>query len=853
MKHKTIYILRHGKAEDGNNHDDFRRALTPSGEKDIRAAALAMLNAAPPDYVISSAAARAAQTTKTAAAMLGMAEKQQIFGQELYEANRLTWLARLRRQSEKTGAVLLVGHNPALEVLIRKLSGLAIDLPPGGLVALRYDGAWKSIAACKLTGAHYPARYYKRLPPISKENIFNDEETPLTPQNRELSWLSFNARILQEAADKSNNPIERLTFAGVVSSNLDEFYRVRMGSVSAILQRKKGAHPMRALSLAVRKRVQKMQEDLTQLLDEILHALADAHDILFVDEKSIDRSQRKTATQIFETDVRAGLSVVMQPDKKTLHSYLKTDAIYLAARLLNAAGKRRYALVEVFTRKVGRFIPLPITDGDGARRLRYLWLDDLLRLCLPDYFRPFGYVLESAHCIKITRTAEMEESNGSEERDDALIFKMLKKRDVGNIVRLMYDGDIPADVLGYFRRRMDLAAGVNVFASGRYHNHRDFIGFRPPIRASGLTSAKSLPVKGLSEGASYFQAAEKKDLLLHFPHHSFRHLINLLREASLDPKVTHIDITLYRVAEFSEVIDALVNAMYNGKEVRVMMEIKARFNEEDNLRWRRLLIERGINVLKEIPNKKVHAKVCLIRRNNRPDVAIFSTGNFNETTARLYCDVALITTNAELTADAARFFSLLENPEKAKIAEGCRHLLASPHAMRQRIVELIHREMENAAAGKPAHIYLKLNNLNDPGMTRLLHRAAINGVLVNLIVRSTFSLNPELPEYEGRMRAVSIVDTLLEHARIFVFANGGDDLVYLSSADFLPRNLDRRFELATPVPDKGLRRELLELLQLQLSDNVKARLLNAAQDNAPQHLPGAPKIRAQKALAKLLQ
>ena len=855
LNEKTIYILRHGKAEDGNNHDDFRRALTDRGADDIQSTATALLhNPITPERVISSAAVRALQTTRIIAALLGVAKKQQKVHKALYEADKSLWLAQLQQLGERVSCVMLVGHNPGLEVLLRWLSGNVIDLPPGGLIALRYTGKWKSIGDCRLTGAHYPGRYRKRLPPLRSKNCLRYDAVTLTPQNRELSLLSFHARVAQEAADTNNNPIERLTFAGIVSSNLDEFYRVRMGSLAVALQSYKGKSPMRALSLAVQERVRGMQEEMTQLTKAIFRDLADKHDVLFVDEHSINQAQRREAVQIFENEVRAGLSIVMQPDKKTLNSYMKTDTIYLAVRLLNKDGEKRYALIEISTRRVSRFIPLPLTDSkSGAVRLRYLWLDDLLRLCLPDYLRPFGYEVESAHCIKITRTAELEENNSIDRRDDAEIFKILKTRAVGKIVRLMHDDEMPEDVLNYFQRRLDIAQGANIFPSGRYNNHRDLIGFRPPIRGTAPAKVKPQPVAALQNGNHYLKTVTRQDVLLHFPYHSFRHIINMLREASLDPQVTHIDITLYRVAESSEVIDALINAMYNGIEVRVMMEIKARFNEEDNLRWRRLLQDRGIKVIDEIPDMKVHGKVCLIRRRNQPDVAIFSTGNYNEKTAALYCDTALLTANKKITADALDFFALLEQPRRRKIADKMTHLLTSPYTMRQQLVELIHREIEHAAAGRRACIYLKLNNLNDNGMTRLLEHAARQGVTIKMIVRSTFSLNPELPEYKGRMQAVSIVDTLLEHARVIVFANNGNEQVYLSSADFLSRNLDRRFELAIPVLDKALKKELISMLNLQLADTVKARLLNAEQDNTLQKIPATPRLRAQKALLKLLQ
>ncbi len=670
----------------------------------------------------------------------------------------------------------------------------------------------------------------------------------VSPQNRELSWLSFNARVLQEAGDATVPLLDRLNFGAIVSSNLDEFCRVRIGSLVhrlSVAKSKQSRHflALRELLNVVNERTAEMQTELERTLLSIRAGLAAQHNIHIISLEQMNREQRHFARDYFRRSVRTGLTVVMQPSKKTLERVVQTELIYFAVNLESTRRRHAHrAIIRIGHGNLPRFVQLP---GKSKDELTYVWLDDVIRFCLPMIFKPLGYTRYQAWCFKATRSAEVELGDVDMRVSERYVRK-LKDRDRGAVVRFIHDADMPNSLRKYLIDRLAMARGANIVASGRYHNFRDFMDFAPSADAPGLRAKvhRSIMPPGLSKASRYFPALEKADVLLHFPYHSFRNVINLLREASLDPSVTAIKMTIYRAARDSEIIDALINAMHNGKSVTVLLEVKARFDEEANVVWQQRLEEVGVNVLHGMPNYKVHTKLCLIeRRGKRPDITVHSTGNFNEKSARVYSDCALMTADPKLAADVKGVFRFLRDPARGMSPQ---RLLVSPYNMRESLNGLIDREIAHAGAGHDAHIRLKLNNLNDPGILARLDQAGRAGVKISMVVRGVLGMDPDEPAYQGNVRALSIIDTYLEHTRIFAFENNGDPQVYLSSADLMTRNLDHRVEVATPVGSSKLRGQLIHMIDLQLGDNVKARLLNGRQDNPMQRSQGR-KIRAQAA------
>ncbi|MCA8838035.1 MAG: polyphosphate kinase 1 [Gammaproteobacteria bacterium] len=673
----------------------------------------------------------------------------------------------------------------------------------------------------------------------------------VTPQNRELSWLSFNERVLQEAADSSVRPISRLHFLGIVSSNLDDFYRVRVGSLNQALKslpRRKvaEAEEIHTLLDAVRMRTLTMQERVTQALADIRNTLETDHNIFIVSNDQLNAKQLRWAHDYFASRIRPGLSVVTSCTRANLDRIIRSDWVYLAVRLQRkgSARKPQLAIVEIPTDTVDRFIALP-DELCGENRHVHVWLDDIIRVGLGDVFAPFGYSGFDAYTIKLTRNAEMTMDNDIVANYIDRLSSKLKQRGFGGFVRLTYDAAMPEDLFRLLLTRVSLEKGANIIAGGRYHNFRDFSSFPTPTGMKNLTTPLLRPVvpREFQGVKRCFTAIEKQDVLLHYPYHSFDHLVNLMREASLDPDVERVSMTVYRVASSSEMMDALISALHNGKEVLVFMELKARFDEAANIAWVRRLEEAGAQVMTSINNYKVHSKLIHIQRRKGVDLAVVSTGNFNEKSARFYSDISVLTADKTINADVGRVFSFLQDPTQITAPK---KLLMAPRNMRKQLMALINREIAAAKAGATASIKIKMNNVVDRHIVKALDKAARRGVRIDIVVRSTCSLNPDLPEYEGRMRILSIVDEYLEHARILIFANRGEPLIYISSADLMKRNLDHRIEVAVPLLSSHTRKQILKFFELHMSDNCKARIINARQDNPYQRTHDG-RIRAQKA------
>ncbi|MBN2012575.1 polyphosphate kinase 1 [candidate division KSB1 bacterium] len=651
--------------------------------------------------------------------------------------------------------------------------------------------------------------------------------------NREISWLSFNERVLQEAADPSVPLIERLKFMGIYSSNLDEFFRVRVGSLKRMIDagiKSKavfGGTPKKILN-----EIQKKVITLNDTFDRVFASLQDElkkEKIFIINEMQLNDEQQSFVRNYFKQEVRSRLVPIMLDSVPTF-PYLKNQVIYLVVNLVRNHGtkERNAALIEVPADLLPRFVELPkINDNKYI-----IMLDDVIRLGLQDIFSIFNYDEFSAYTIKLTRDAELDIDDDVTKSFYEKIAKSVKKREEGQPVRFVYDRKMPNQLLQYILKHNDLLEFENIIPGGRYHNARDFMHF-PNVGTKHLEYKRIAPLehRTLRRHKSMFDAIRERDILLHYPYQSFHYVIDLLREAAIDPKVTSIKITLYRVARYSNVINALINASRNGKNVTVVMELQARFDEEANIYWTEKLEEEGVRIIDGVPGLKVHAKLFLItRREGGKNVfyANVGTGNFNESTAQIYCDHALLTADTRITQEVNKLFRFLKNNYKTY---NYRHLLVAPFFMRKRFSKLIRNEIKNAKAGKEAYIWVKLNSLVDGAYINELYAASKAGVKIKMMIRGICSLVPGIEGLSDNIEVYSIVDKYLEHSRLFVFANGGDEQFFISSADWMIRNLDNRVEVAAPIYDPDIQCELKHYLEIQFRDTTKARIINQQQEN----------------------
>ncbi len=673
--------------------------------------------------------------------------------------------------------------------------------------------------------------------------------------NRELSWLTFNHAVLQEADDKNVPLVERIRFLGIFSNNLDEFFKVRVASVKRLSELKVDTSKLTYEKPRVLlKQIQKKVLELQNLFDDIFPTLLEELEkegIFIINEKQLKKKQHKFVKDYFTEHILPVISPIMLNNVKKFPR-LKDKSIYLATKLSDgkADGKFEYALMELPRKTVPRFIQLP-KEGD---KIFIILLDDVIRSQMKDIFRKFPYTSFDSYTIKITRDAELGIDNDLTKSLLEKISKGVKARKKGQPVRLVYDKTMSSSILGFLKSQLQIDTDDNLIPGGRYHNFKDFMEF-PNIGPKHLEYQKLKPLThpSFSPEESILDMIDKKDVLIYFPYHSFSQFVNLLREAAIDPKVSSIRITLYRVARVSKVINTLINASLNGKDVTVVIELQARFDEESNIYWSKKLEEAGAKVIFGIPGLKVHAKLLLIgRKFNKHEktryTACISTGNFHEGTARVYSDVTLFTAHKKITRDVKTIFNFIDFPYKPIQLN---HLLVSPVYMRNGLVDLINNEIENVKNGKKASIILKLNNLVDRKMISKLYLASKAGVQITLIIRGICSLIPGVPGLSDNIKAICIVGRFLEHSRIFIFENNGEELYYISSADWMTRNLDHRVEVLSPVLDPDLQKELRHIIELHLSDNVKARIISDNQDNQYKK-SGGKKINSQSELYRLL-
>ena len=657
--------------------------------------------------------------------------------------------------------------------------------------------------------------------------------------NREISWLRFNERVLQESADKRVPLIERLRFLGIFSNNLDEFFKVRYATVKRIVEAGKsgksvlGGEKAKDLLDEITNIVINQQNESLEILKEIEDEL-EQENIILIDEKQIQPQQEDFLKSYFMQNVSPVLMTIIL-DEHTGFPMLKDTAAYLAVKmeLIDTENggmdreENRYALIEI-PKGINRFIELP-KEGD---KNYIIILDDLIRYSLRSIFNMFSFDNISAHMIKITRDAELDIDNDLSKSFIEKISSSVEHRKISDPVRFVYDRDIAADTLHFLKEKMKIEDTDSVIPGGRYHNRRDYMGF-PSLGRTDLLyeRIKPLSIKGLTFEGSLLERIAERDFLQYTPYHTFNYVLKFLREAALDPKVRSIKITVYRLADNSQVALSLINAVKNGKKVTVQIELQARFDEQANIQYAEQLQAEGVKLIFGVPGLKVHSKICVIEREESEGLkryGFISTGNFNESTARIYTDYTLFTANESILKELNKIFNFFETTYKIKTYK---HLIVSPHYTRSRFKKLIYREISNAREGKEAYIKIKMNSFTSYDMVDLLYQASQEGVKIQLVIRGICCLIPGVKGMSENIEAISVVDKFLEHPRIFIFGNDGDPDVFISSADWMTRNLDHRVEVGCPIYDPEIKQELIDTFEISWKDNVKARVFNAKQNN----------------------
>lgn len=670
--------------------------------------------------------------------------------------------------------------------------------------------------------------------------------------DREISWLRFNERVLQEAENTNTPLMERIKFLAIFSSNLDEFFRVRVAQLRK-LQRINGKKPISANQYSpdeILSEIQRISVNLQNRFTEvytnqILPELGDRK-IFFINEQQLSPDQHEVVKNYFKQQVLAHLFPVVI-DGLAHVPHLKDRSIYLAVKMSHSRNlvQPKHALIEIPTGIVSRFYELKEDNGT----IKLLMLEDIIRFNLKAIFSIFDHDTFESYIIKITRDAEFNIDKDTDTGYQASLLskiqKSLKQRSKGLPTRFVYDETMPKIMLDLLVKKLELKH-VNLIPGGRYHNFKDFMDFPKIGKPVDYNEPlPQIPVVEIEQERTVFDAIDKQDLLVYHPYQSFDYLIRMLREAAIDPTVSTIRITLYRVAKHSNVVNALINAVKNGKKVIVLMELQARFDEESNIYWTNQLQEAGAMVFFGKPGQKVHCKFCLIERNineYKTYYAHLSTGNYNGVTSRIYSDVCLFTKNINITKDILQVSDLLFNNLRKT---GYRELLVAPEFMKRHFLALIQNEIYNARSGKPAYITAKMNSLVDADVIKALYEASNAGVAINLIVRGICCLVPQIKGLSENINIISIIDRYLEHTRCYIFCNNNNEKVYLSSADWMSRNLENRIEIAFPILENKLKQELMEIIQIQLNDNVSARIIDGYHDNRIKTSDNRFKVRTQ--------
>ncbi len=670
---------------------------------------------------------------------------------------------------------------------------------------------------------------------------------------KELSWLSFNQRVLQEAADESNPLIERIRFLGIYSSNLDEFYKVQFANLKkyVLIEQEQSQSTSNAKHLLrqVNQKVIQLELQFDQLYNELLLEMA-RNQIFLINERQLTSYQENWIKNYYKQNLRQYITPILLDSHTELIQFLKDDHAYLAVEII-CKDNISYALLELPTDNAPRFVLLP--SEVSTKNKSIIFLDNILRYCLDDIFKVFFDAVElNAYSININRDAEYE-LNSELDSLLELMSQGLKQRLTAQPVRFTYQKDMPKALFELLINKLRLTE-QDAMPGGRYPNFKDLANF-PDLGVKNLLNKRlpSLAYNRFKKFRNAFATIKDRDVLLYYPYYSFGHVLEIMRQASFDPAVTHIRMNIYRVAKDSRFIHAAINAANNGKKVTVVVELQARFDEEANIKWAKRLIRSGIKVIYSQPKLKIHAKLFLIDRREEDRIVRYAhigSGNFNEKTARVYTDFSLLTSDPAITDEVIKVFNFIENPFKPV---SFNHLLVSPQNTRQRFYEFIEREINNAKAGKTSGIYLKLNAITDKEMIDQLYRASCAGVNIRMIVRGTCVLVPQIPNLSENIYVTSIVDQYLEHARVYIFENDGKKDTYISSADWMPRNLDNRIEVGVKIFDPVLKSTIHDIFNLQCNDNVKARIIDKDNMNNYVQRGNKKKIRAQHAIYDYLK
>ncbi len=668
---------------------------------------------------------------------------------------------------------------------------------------------------------------------------------------RDISWMYFNRRILQEAGKTTVPLLERLSFLGIYSNNLDEFFRVRVATLSRIAEcDNKEAKKNKEEALDILKEINKLNtafsKDFEKINAEINKQLKE-EGIFLLKDTELDEDQKEFVRSFYIQNLNGVVIPVWYSAVKYLD--LETDEnIYLAVRLSKGSSEKKkfeYAFLELPVGVCGRFVRLP--DKDGKSYLMYL--DDVIRFCLPHIFCGLEYTEYEAYSFKFTRDAEMEIDNDLRNGMLQKISKGVKSRKRGEPLRVVYDSTMPKLLLKQVLSKLDLDKLDIVLAGGRYHNHKDLMKF-PDCGRKDLKYPVWNPIlkSELAGDESILKLIRQSDRFIHVPYHSFDSYIRVLQEAAVNKEVKAIKTTLYRLAKDSKVIKALIGAARNGKKVTVVIELLARFDEASNIDWSKKMQDAGIHVIFGVEGLKVHSKITHITMKSGNDIACISTGNFHEGNARMYTDYMLMTASRPIVREVNAVFSFIERPySPVRFKE----LLVSPNEMKNKFVKLINDEIRNKEAGKPAYIKVKINHITDPVIVSKLYEAARSGVPVELLVRGNCSLYPDLHDLNGNMKVVGIIDRYLEHSRIFIFAAGGEEKIFIGSADWMPRNLDNRIEVVTPIYDPAIKEDLKRVVQFGLDDTKQGRIVDGYGTNESNTLADGSVFRSQEELYKL--
>lgn len=650
--------------------------------------------------------------------------------------------------------------------------------------------------------------------------------------DRDISWMFFNSRILQEATREEVPLLERINYLGIYSNNLDEFFRVRMAFQNRIAESRKKVNPQeRKYARRIIKKIGTMNAEYAGKFDrciETLHQSLKKEHIVMVNDDELSDTQQEFIRNYYCERLNGlmfpiWLSAIKMFDEET------DENIYLAVKVgMKEKGTKSscdYAFIELPVAQCGRFVQLPDCDGNSY----IMYVDDVIRYCLPLVFEGLMFNEFEAYAFKFTRDAEMELDNDPRNGKLQKIAKGINSRKRGEPLRVIYDADMPKDLLDKILKKLDLNHWDTLQKGGRYLNHKDLMKF-PDCGRADLKYPKWAPIlkKELSDSGNLLQKVQQKDYLIHVPYHSFDSYIRILQEAAISKQVKEIKITLYRLAKESKVIKALMAAARNGKKVTVVIELLARFDEASNIGWSKVMQDAGINVFFGVEGLKVHSKITHIRMKEGPDIACISTGNFHEGNARMYTDCILMTGNRNIVRNVSKVFDFIERPY---IPFSFKELLVSPNEMKKKFLLLIDREIKNCKAGKEAYIKIKINHITDVDIVNKLYEASQAGVKIDLLVRGNCSVVPGIVGVSDHIHIVGIIDRYLEHSRIFIFSNAGDEKVFMGSADWMPRNLDNRIEVVTPIYAPDIKNELRKIVDYGLKDNVSGRVVNEKGDN----------------------